>query len=103
MEQIKVFATTEAYEHLTNPQNKEHSERILKDLREQITNKRDRTPDSYHSYSLFGISARWTNDFSQPSFVLIYYSTYIVGLQHNIYPNKFWEDIAKAIPLETFA
>lgn len=100
MDKVKVFATPEAYKELNDLTNEENTKHILNDLQEQITKKRSRTPDSYHNYSSFGISARWAGDSSKTSVVLIYHSFGILGLKHFADPDTFWEDISNSIPIE---
>jgi hypothetical protein len=100
MEKVKVFATPEAYTQITDSNNEEHTKFILNNLHQQITKKKSREIDTYDSRSSLGISAQWAKDSSKTSVVLIYHSYGILGLKHLNYPNTFWEDISKAIPIE---
>ena len=100
MEQIKIFATPEALEQLHDLNNAEGAAYILTNLHKQITKKKTRQIDSYDSNSSFGISARWADDPSKTSVVLIYFSRDMLGLRHFNFPETFWEDISKAVPFE---
>ena len=100
MEQVKIFATPEAYNQLTNSNNVEEAKYILTNLHQQITKQKIRQIDSYDSNSSFGISARWANVPSKTSVVLIYFSRDMLGLRHFNFPETFWEDISKALPFE---
>ena len=100
MEQVRIFATPDAFKQLTQSNNQEAAKDILTKLHDQISNKTERSIDSYVSLTSFGISARWADDPSKTSVVLIYYSQDMLGLRHFNFPETFWEDISKAIPFE---
>lgn len=130
MENIKIFATSKAYEHLTDSNNKQNAKEILQKLQTQIENEEKRDTGFHNSDSLFGISAHWElseNAYqdlkkqlenhkeqyphqtisiygwlkpSETSIILIYHSKFPEGLRHFGNANIFWDEISKAIPID---
>ena len=100
MEKIKIFATPEAYEFLTDVNSGENAKYTIQDLFDQIKKEKSRHRDSYSSITLLGISAIWANESSETSIALIYRSEKILGLKHILEPDTFWADISTATPID---
>lgn len=127
MENIKLFATSQAHEQLLNPDKKEAAKEVLQKLQAQIDEAEKRDTGFHSRSSSLGFSAHWElseNAYqdlqehienhkkenphqtisyygwlkpSEPSIILIYHSKFPEALRHVGNVQIFWDEISKAI------
>ena len=99
MEKIKIFATKDAYEVLTDKENPRFQRSVIRFAIEQMNYESERSTDCFSKISTMGVSARWTKK-SDGTSVMLFYKQKTPAFQYEVDDENFWADVSTAIPID---
>lgn len=100
MENIRIYATDEAYNLIANSQDKEKIKKVLSDIYKIASQNKGKCPEFFSEETEFGISTLWAENPSDETIMLVYYMQ--GKMCYYSYPDysQFYEALKTAKPIE---